>query len=71
MASLVLMIAKLAEQTLAQVATGHARRVELADYLESFLQVGGREVRFVWRGLQLLRYLWCPATAPRHFLPPK
>ena len=36
-----LMITKLVEQALAQVAAGHAGRIELADDFQRFVQIGG------------------------------
>jgi len=38
------MVAQLIEQAFAQVATGNARRVKLADNLQRFVQIGDGEV---------------------------
>ena len=44
-----LVIAELVQQAVAQVAAGHARRVQLTHYFQSFLQIGGSEVWLVSR----------------------
>src|ERR1700686_4640901 len=44
---LLLVIAQLAEKTLAQVAAADTRRVKLTHNFESFLQIGSREVRLI------------------------
>ena len=52
---LLLVIAELVEQALAQIAATYARRVELADRVQSFLQIGGGEFGCPGRGRWRLR----------------
>ena len=52
---LLLVVTKLAEQALAQIAAGYARGIELAHQFECFMQIGKSETRLVG-GVIILRF---------------